>query len=164
MEGDRLDDGQKRALEEIRTLVGTSLRPSASGAEPEALLAECVRALHETSERYDWTGVYLRQGEELVLHAYLGRPTPHVRIHIDTGICGAAVREDATIVVPDVRADPRYLACSLETRSEIVVPIRSAGEVIGEIDIDSDAYDAFSSGDRAFLEEAARIIGAALVD
>jgi GAF domain-containing protein len=71
------------------------------------------------------------------------------------GICGAAATEKATIVVDDVNADPRYLACSLETRSEIVVPIMRGEQVLGELDIDSDKPAAFGPSDRALLERAA---------
>jgi GAF domain-containing protein len=70
------------------------------------------------------------------------------------------VAQEQTVVVDDVASDPRYLACSLETRSEIVVPIRAGGKVVGEIDIDSHARAAFESEDRSFLEECASVIGA----
>ena len=90
----------------------------------------------------------------LVLGPYVGAPTEHVRIPLSEGICGAAAAQDASIIVDDVQADPRYLACSLETRSEIVVPIRAAGRVVGEIDIDSHTPAAFGPEDRIFLESA----------
>ena len=126
----------------------------------EALRA-AVTGLAASAERYDWVGIYLLEGETLVLHNQLGTPTPHVRIPIAQGLCGAAVRERRTIVVDDVREDPRYLACSLETRSEIVVPIVDPrGRVLGEIDIDSDAPAAFGSQDRALVETAAAALAA----
>ena len=74
---------------------------------------------------YDWVGIYLlSDSHTLKLGPFRGEPSPHTVIPIESGICGAAVREKQTIVVPDVKADPRFLACSLRTRSEIVVPIK----------------------------------------
>src|SRR3984885_11009921 len=111
---------------------------------------------------YNWTGFYMldpADPETLVLGPFRGAPTEHVRIPVNQGICGAAVAQNDTVIVDDVASDPRYLACSLETRSEIVVPIRAHGEVIGEIDIDSHDLAAFSSADRQFLEECATIVG-----
>lgn len=122
-------------------------------------LRAVVRALSEAVPKYTWTGIYLVAGESLVLHNQAGAPTPHETIPIGRGICGLAARESRTVVVPDVRRDPRYLACSLATRSEIVVPIFKAGRVAGEIDIDSDQLDAFDASDRALLEETARLLG-----
>jgi 3-dehydroquinate dehydratase-2 len=114
----------------------------------------CVEILKRDFPKYDWVGIYLLQGEELVVHNYLGAPTPHSRIPVGEGICGAAVAEQQTIVVADVNADPRYLACSLETKSEIVVPIQGH-RIYGEIDIDSHTRDAFHRYDRELLEKIA---------
>ena len=127
----------------------------------EALRA-VVAILHEEMPDYHWVGVYLVQGEELVVHNYKGRPTPHERIPIGEGICGAAIAENDTVVVDDVKGDSRYLACSLETSSEIVVPIHVAGKPAGEIDIDSDLKAAFGDADRCFLEEVALRLSAFL--
>ena len=130
-----------------------------SGGDRDELLRRVVRTLHESEPRYDWTGIYIVEGTELVLHNQIGLPTPHERIPLGRGICGAAAASGETIVVPDVNADPRYLACSLKTRSEIVVPVRDpAGRVIAEIDIDSDTPDAFDETDRAKLERCAALI------
>jgi len=102
---------------------------------------------------YDWVGIYLMADEHtLKLGPYRGDPSPHNVIPIEKGICGAAAREKQTIVIPDVEADPRFLACSLRTRSEIVVPIMRGSFVLGEIDIDSDTPDAFHEKDRKILE------------
>ena len=82
-----------------------------------------VSILKREMPDYTWVGIYLLEGDELVLGPFLGKPSPHTRIPLGRGICGAAATEKQTIIVDDVNADPRYLACSLETRSEIVVPI-----------------------------------------
>jgi len=111
---------------------------------------------------YNWTGFYMLDPDDpetLVLGSFVGEPTPHVRIPVNEGICGAAVASGQTVVVDDVNADPRYLSCSIRTKSEIVVPIHAHGGIVGEIDIDSHAQAAFTGIDRAFLEEAARIVG-----
>ena len=111
---------------------------------------------------YDWVGFYwLDPGDlqTLELGSFVGAPTEHTRIPVSRGICGAAVALGETIVVDDVRADPRYLACSLETKAEIVVPIRANGRVVGEIDIDSHSAAAFGPADRAFLEACAASVG-----
>lgn len=120
--------------------------------------AQAVCALlRKEVPHYNWIGIYMVDGaDSLLLKAWDGpKATEHVRIPISKGVCGAAVREAQTIVVDDVKKDPRYLACFLNTRSEIVVPIFQAGTVIGEIDIDSDKAAAFGEKDRAFLERVA---------
>ena len=114
---------------------------------------------------YNWVGFYLVSRSDrqmLELGEFVGAPTPHTRIPLNQGICGAAVTAGETIVVDDVRNDPRYLACSIETKSEIVVPIFVRGQAAGELDIDSDKSAAFSIEDRALLEECAAMVGAAL--
>jgi len=99
------------------------------------------------------------QGDELVLAAWDGpEATQHVRIPVGQGICGLAARTGEIVVVDDVNVDPRYLACFPQTRSEIVVPIYSGDDVIGEIDIDSDVTDAFTDEDRQLLEGVARLL------
>lgn len=120
-----------------------------------------VTGLADSAEHYHWVGVYLLEGETLVLHTQVGAPTPHTRIPVSQGLCGAAVRERRTIVVDDVGQDPRYLACSLATRSEIVVPIVTAGgAIVGEIDIDSDLPAAFGRADRDRVEITAAALAA----
>jgi L-methionine (R)-S-oxide reductase len=95
----------------------------------------------------------------LVLGPFHGAPTDHVRIPVTEGICGAAVAQGETVIVEDVSSDPRYLSCSIETKSEIVVPIRVKGKIRGEIDIDSHLRNAFGAEDRSFLEECAAVFG-----
>ncbi len=139
---------------------------SAIAAAPNAQSAmrQAVQLLKDAMPHYTWVGIYLIEGNELVLGPFLGKPSPHTRIPLGRGICGAAATEKATIVVDDVNADPRYLACSIETRSEIVVPIMDGTTVLGEIDIDSDQPAAFGAADRALLEQVAGLLAEALSD
>lgn len=121
-----------------------------------------VETLSQRLPHYHWTGFYMLDPgdpETLVLGPFRGAPTQHVRIPVHQGICGAAVEENDTVIVDDVHADPRYLACSLETRSEIVVPVRAHGAVVGEIDIDSHERAAFLPADRDLLERCAAVVG-----
>jgi L-methionine (R)-S-oxide reductase len=121
-------------------------------------MEQCVRMLQTAMPHYTWVGIYLLDGNELVLGPYVGKPSPHTRIPLGRGICGAAAAEKTTIIVDDVNADLRYLACSLETKSEIVVPILDGIEVLGEIDIDSDQAAAFGVDDRELLEAVAVLL------
>jgi len=125
-------------------------------------MEEAVSALKEELPHYSWVGIYLMDGDELVLGPFLGKPSPHTRIPLSRGVCGAAASEKATIIVDDVNADPRYLACSIETKSEIVVPIMRGDVVLGEIDIDSDQPAAFGDTDRQMLERVATALAAHL--
>lgn len=129
-----------------------------SGKNREEILLETCRLLQKNFPKYNWVGFYLVNGDELVLGPYVGKPSPHTRIKFDSGICGAAIRQGQTVVVDNVNSDPRYLACSLETKSEIVVPIWKEGKIVGEIDIDSDEKAAFSHGDKKLLEDLSNIL------
>jgi GAF domain-containing protein len=131
--------------------------------DPQRTLEGVVAALKEGIPEYTWVGIYLLEGDELVLGPFLGKPSPHTRIPLGQGICGAAATEKATIIVDDVNADARYLACSIETKSEIVVPIMDGERVLGEIDIDSDRPAAFGPADRELLESVAALIAPRLV-
>jgi GAF domain-containing protein len=134
----------------------------AEAASHEGALAAVVDLLKHRMPRYTWVGIYLLEGNELVLGPFRGKPSPHTRIPLNRGICGAAASTKRTIVVDDVHADPRYLACSLETKSEIVVPILHGSRVIGELDIDSDLPAAFGPEDQQLLESAAAMLAARL--
>lgn len=128
----------------------------------QAFQERIVRTVAHRLPYYNWTGFYMldpADPETLVLGSFSGAPTPHVRIPVTQSICGAAVASGQTVLVDDVHSDPRYLSCSLETKSEIVVPIYSAGRAVGEIDIDSHTPAAFTTADRRFLEELALIVG-----
>jgi L-methionine (R)-S-oxide reductase len=130
----------------------------ANERDPQRAMEVAVATLKDSLPAYSWVGVYLLDGNELVLGPYLGKPSPHTRIPLGRGICGAAAVEKATIVVDDVNADTRYLACSADTRSEIVVPIMRDGDVLGEIDVDSDHAAAFGDHDRMLLESVAGLL------
>ena len=152
---DRLSPVRSGLLEHIRDLAAVS-------SSLESLQTGIVAAMAQHLPHFSWTGFYMldpADPEMLVLGPFVGAATPHVRIPVTQGICGAAVASGETVIVDDVAADPRYLSCSIDTRSEIVVPIYVRGSVIGEIDIDSHDPAAFTEADRAFLEEAARVIG-----
>ena len=143
----------------------TAIRSAvATAPNGNAAMRQVVRLLKDGMPHYTWVGIYLLEGEELVLGPFLGKPSPHTRIPLGNGICGAAATQKETIIVDDVNADPRYLACSIETRSEIVVPIMNGADVLGEIDIDSDRPSAFGANDRALLEQVAPLLAEALAE
>jgi L-methionine (R)-S-oxide reductase len=128
-------------------------------SEADEVLRKTVEVLHDRVEAYSWVGIYLVEGDDLVLGPWKGpQATEHVRIPIGEGICGAAAASGVTEIVDDVHADERYLACFVSTRSEIVVPIAYEGRVVGEIDIDSDVPAAFGPEDREFLERVALLV------
>jgi L-methionine (R)-S-oxide reductase len=133
-----------------------------SAKDLASLQSFIVQIIGQRLSYYNWTGFYMLDpddAETLVLGPFQGAPTEHVRIPVSQGICGAAVAQNGTVIVDDVHSDPRYLACSLETKSEIVVPIRANDAVVGEIDIDSHDLAAFSTRDKEFLEKCAAIVG-----
>lgn len=127
-----------------------------------ALQQAIVEIAARNLAHYNWIGFYMLDPEDasmLVLGPFHGESTPHVRIPVTQGICGAAVAQGETVIVDDVASDPRYLSCSVDTKSEIVTPIRMRGLVVGEIDVDSHARNAFQSEDREFLEKCAEMVG-----
>lgn len=128
-------------------------------------LAEICRFLRGSFRHYRWVGIYRLDGPTLVLDAWDGAAaTEHTRIPVDRGVCGRAVRDDRTVIVDDVRESPEYLACFVDTRSEIVVPIRDSGRPIGEIDIDGHEVAAYDASDRSFLEAVATKLTRAVVE
>src|SRR6201986_1062383 len=138
---------------------------AATATELVPLQRFVVNLIAEKLPAYNWVGFYMLDPEDpdapqaLVVGEYHGAVTEHVRIPVTEGICGAAVATGETVVIDDVSADPRYLACSIETKSEIVAPIRVNGEIVGEIDIDSHELAAFGPEDRQFVEECAAVVG-----
>ncbi len=149
-----------RRIEEIR-LELTALAQAAPSAQE--LMQSMVKLLHERMLKYNWVGFYMlepgAQPPMLVLGAFEGAMTPHTRIPLNQGICGAAASSGQTVVIDDVSKDPRYLACSLETKSEIVVPVFVHGKVVGELDIDSHFPAAFTIEHQDLVQHCAMLIG-----
>jgi len=147
-------------IEEVRNEITVLAETSASTKD---LMQGACKLLHERMLKYNWVGFYmLEPGAHppvLVLQAFVGAMTPHTRIPLNQGICGAAASSGKTIVVDDVSKDPRYLACSLETKSEIVVPIFIKGQVAGELDIDSHFSAAFGDEDKKLVQYCAEVVG-----
>ena len=147
-------------MEEVRNDVIELARSAPTANE---LMQKMVRLLHERVLKYNWVGFYmLEPGANppmLVLGAFEGAMTPHTRIPLNQGICGAAASSGLTVVVDDVSKDPRYLACSLETKSEIVVPVFVHGEVVGELDIDSHFPAAFTLEHQELVQHCALLVG-----
>jgi len=141
------------------------IRPLVRSAPDEASLFDRVVEVLSRLPRFDWTGIYvLAEPGTLVLGPYRGEPTEHVRIPVGRGICGQSAERDETVLVEDVREEGNYLACSLSTRSEIVVPIRVRGAYRAQIDVDSHTVAAFDEVDRETLEEIADLIGSRLAE
>jgi L-methionine (R)-S-oxide reductase len=147
-------------IEEIRNEISDLAQASFNAQE---LMGKMVKLLHDRMLKYNWVGFYMlepgAQPPVLVLGAFEGAMTPHTRIPLNQGICGAAASSGETVVVDDVRRDPRYLACSLETKSEIVVPIFVHGSVVGELDIDSHFTAAFTSEHKDLVQHCAKLVG-----
>jgi len=123
------------------------------------VLQDIVDFLCDNFEHYTWIGIYIVEGNELVLGPWKGpSATEHTRIPIGKGVCGSAAAIGKTEIVDDVHSDSRYLSCFVSTKSEIVVPIKRDDKIIGEIDIDSDITNAFNEEDKRFLEKTAEII------
>ena len=146
------DDPRRRAAATAEALL--------TGDLPDELaLRGVVEALADAHPAWGWVGVYLLVGDTLVLGPYVGPATEHTRIPVGTGVCGTAVAEDRNVVVDDVRRLDNYLACSLGTRSEIVVLIRDQGDVVGQFDVDSDDLAAFGPADETLLGHLAVLAG-----
>ena len=116
--------------------------------------------LYDKVDHYDWVGYYLHNTEkkELILNAYVGQPTDHTHIPFGKGICGQVSLSNKNFIVDDVNAQENYIACSLDVRSEIVVPLFVNKNNIGQIDIDSNRLRAFSKKDAAFLEKVNHLV------
>jgi len=141
---------------EIDDLIAHLDEMLASGAELERLLETAVLGLSRSDPRFDWTGVYeLFSDNMLRLGPFVGAPTDHVFIGVGNGVCGTAVAERRNMNIPDVREITNYLACSVSTRSELVVLIRSGDVIYGQIDIDSHQVGAFSDTSVAKVERVA---------
>jgi GAF domain-containing protein len=152
-----------KKIDEVRKAID---RLNSEGRTADQLMEGITLLLNQHMLKYNWVGFYmLEPGADpptLVLGHFQGAMTPHVRIPLNQGICGAAASSGKTVVVDDVNNDPRYLACSLETKSEIVVPVFVRGKVAGELDIDSHFPAAFAAEDRELVEYCAQLVGTRL--
>jgi L-methionine (R)-S-oxide reductase len=146
-----------------QSLINELDRLGETAASSHELMEQVVGKLHDAMLKYNWVGFYMLEEDVanpvLVLGPFVGAMTPHTRIPLNEGICGAAASTAQTVVVDDVGSDPRYLACSLETKSEIVVPVFVHGRVVGELDIDSHFPAAFGPEDRELVEHCAALVG-----
>ena len=120
----------------------------------DARLLQVCELLKKEVEYYNWVGFYFKNGDkdELKLGPFVGAPTDHTIIPFGKGICGQVALSNQNFVVPDVGAQENYIACSIDVKSEIVVPLFKDGENIGQIDIDSNTPDPFTEADERFLE------------
>ena len=123
-----------------------------------SLLKAAAELIDDFSEHFNWTGFYMMNKGVLEVGPYIGPETEHTRIELNQGICGAAASQKKTVIVDNVQADSRFLACSASTRSEIVVPLMDGEKCLGEIDIDSNQPSYFNGEDREMLEAIADII------
>ena len=135
---------------QLRALVGGVPHPIAN-------LANAAALLWQTLDRLNWAGFYLLEGETLVLGPFQGKPAC-IEIPLGRGVCGTAAAEDRSLCVPDVHAFPDHIACDSASRSELVVPLRKKGAVIGVMDLDSPLPARFTPEDQVGLEQFARIL------
>ena len=126
-----------------------------------ANLANASALLWQHLEDINWAGFYLLEGKTLVLGPFQGKPAC-IEIPLGKGVCGTAVAQSATVRVEDVHDFPGHSACDSASRSEIVIPIRVDGEIIGVLDIDSPVLNRFSQEDQKHLEMFAEILADAL--
>lgn len=150
-----MDDQRRQLVDNIRIAVANL------GTETE-VLRTAAEMLDSYSAGFNWTGFYMKRGDHLEVGPFVGPKTEHTKIELNRGICGAAASSRKTIRVDDVQSDPRFLACSVSTRSEIVVPLMDGDKCLGEIDIDSDQPSFFNSQDQSMLEDLAAVIVARL--
>ena len=156
-----------QAKKRLKKTSGSSSQPKLEQLpvwfQPEAPLGSAVRYVASLSPKFNWTGIYVLKGRKkktLELGPFIGAETDHKRIPVGRGVCGTAVAENADQNVPDVNASANYLACSLETRSELVVLIRNkAGKILGQIDIDSHIRNAFGPEEEAAVKKVAAELG-----
>src|SRR5450432_757028 len=144
-------DEVKREFEQLARLANSA----------RDLMEKIVKLLHERMLKFNWVGFYMLDNSVtppmLQLGAFQGAMTPHTRIPLHEGICGAAASTGKTVVVDDVSKDPRYLACSVETKSEIAAPVFVRGEVVGELDIDSHFPAAFTAEHKDLVQHCAML-------
>ena len=124
-------------------------------------LANASALLWDSLTTLNWAGFYLLEGDRLILGPFQGKPAC-IEIPVGRGVCGTAVAEDRTVVVPNVHDFPGHIACDSASESEIVIPLRKNGQILGVLDIDSPAQNRFSEDDRQGLERFASILESAI--
>lgn len=142
-------------LQEFQNFAKTALNA-------QSVMERIAQRLHEKMARYNWVGFYLVDPADsnfLLVGPFVGSFTPHARIPLDRGLCGAAASSGQTVVVQDVSADPRYLAGSTMVNSEIVVPIFAKNKLAGELDIESYFANTFDKPEQDFIEACAALVG-----
>ena len=142
------------------SLLNSIEKKLSSGVSQTEGLQFICQLLFDRIDHYDWVGYYLHNQEkkELLLNAYVGKPTNHTNIPFGKGICGQVALSDENFIVDDVTAENNYIACSLDVKSEIVIPLFVNEKNIGQIDIDSNRLRAFSEKDAAFLGEVNHLV------
>jgi GAF domain-containing protein len=137
----------------------------ARGATLDEILTSAIEQLHRTDRRFHWTGIYeLFPDNVLRLGPFVGAPTNHVFICVGQGVCGSAVAQKRNMNVPDVTKAANYLACSQETKSELVVLIRRGDTIYAQIDIDSHEPAAFDQESEQMVQQVADCLAAAYAD
>jgi len=150
-------------MKEHETLLREFQQLAKTAPDATALMDQMAKRLHDKMARYNWVGFYLVDREDagiLLVGPYAGSFTPNARIPLDRGLCGAAASGGQTVVVDDVKKDPRYLAGSSMVVSEIVVPISVNRKLVGELDIESYFPATFNSAEQKFVEACAAIVAA----
>jgi L-methionine (R)-S-oxide reductase len=145
---------QKELLQELQTIARTA-------TTAQAVMEQMAKLLHEKMARYNWVGFYLVDPSDpnyLVVGPFVGSFTPHARIPLGSGLCGAAASSGQVVVVQDVTKDPQYLAGSSLVKSEIVVPIFAKKKLAGELDIESYFADSFPKSEQEFIEACANVV------
>ncbi|KAJ7529431.1 hypothetical protein O6H91_15G050100 [Diphasiastrum complanatum] len=138
------------------------LKEAAPTSELQELLQLTADLVQSSGPPYTSVYLYMLHGEELILEAFSGRETEHTRIKVGHGVCGTAVAEGKDQNVGDVRACTNYIACNLFTKSELVVLIHKNGTILGQIDVDSDCLDPFSTAEEASLKQITDVLGSLL--
>lgn len=138
--------------EEKYQLLVKQIRAILEGEEDEIARMANIAAMIHSEMGFWWTGFYRVQGQELVLGPFQG-PVACCRIAFGRGVCGTAWKQESTIIVPDVDRFPGHIACSSESRSEIVVPVWRESKIVAVLDIDSRELDTFDETDRIYLEQ-----------
>ncbi len=142
-----------QALNEAQTALANEALDDA------AALRQVVEVLSGAHPAWSWVGVYLLVGDKLILGPFVGPDTEHTEIPVGTGVCGQAVESGRNMVIGNVKQYGGYLACSPSTQSELVLLIKDDGDIVGELDIDSDDLDAFAPEDLDALRPLAALAG-----